>query len=44
MFEDIPLKMNLDIINSLKNSTSKGNDNITTSIVKECKIRINTVC
>ena len=26
-----------DIINSLKNSTSKGHDNITTNVVKECK-------
>ena len=27
----------VDIINSLKNSTSKGHDYITTNIVKECK-------
>ena len=27
----------LDIINSLKNFTSKGHDNITTNIVKQCK-------
>ena len=27
----------IDIINSLKNCTSKGHGNITTNIVKECK-------
>ena len=28
---------NLNIINSLENSTNKGHDSITTNIVKECK-------